>query len=153
MAFGTAMKARPQFATCIKKCQRQQSLCRERHFELHRNQLEPGALEARRPKEREPTTTRAAESVPSAGELPKRTATRAAELDPAPEPKSEPAAADPPATAPPPAAEPEKVPAPEAPSESSSEEPQASQPPPEKPPPPKPKEKKRPLDEWDPEAL
>jgi hypothetical protein len=141
---------RLKLGRCMQKCKDAESSCRDRYFETKNNALDQGAVKTdkhdddlredgrRKPVDDEPAPPPRKKSAEPVAEkktevrqedLPKRTATRAADLDP----KKQDDAPPPP---------PKKA------------EPIAEKKPEEQPQPqPKPKKKEKALDEWDPEAL
>ena len=150
--YWASVKTRDKLSGCAKKCEKRSQDCRERFFDLHRNQLEPDAIDAK-PRPHDPVE--AAQPSVDADKpkepvrddddaTPKRTATRISDLTTAEDsgPKSidkETAAAP----APPPKKEASPPPAQTEKKTSSAEK----EKPAEK------DKKKRSLEDWDPDAL
>jgi hypothetical protein len=134
--YGGSLKTRDKLGKCMKKCDSGSRDCRERFFEVHRNKLDPSAMdEKQRPRDPiEPAQPSVVSDKPPAPQkdevsdepVPKRTATRISDLagDEKPEPEKK-------------KPEPEKKAEAKAPSAPAEKKP----------------EKKRALDEWDPDAL
>jgi hypothetical protein len=173
LRFGTSTQAkdRIKLGKCLEACQKTENSCRDRYIETHVHQLDEGAArnadkhdddvreDARhkptvddddKPKTSSKRSTSSNDDAkpknePREEDYPKRTATRAADLDPKParsESKPE-QKAEPKAEA---RAEPKPEPKPEPVAEKPAPEKKADEPPPSK-------KKQRALDEWDPEAL